>query len=82
MEALGNHIFVSLQENTMDTIYIPPIFKEKNAPCFTGVVRYAAQGAIVKPGDIVAFNKWSGDELMYRGERLLLISPGTIFAVK
>jgi co-chaperonin GroES (HSP10) len=83
MEANGNHIFVEvIEEDKVNGLYIPPMFKQKNDTCLLGKVHFHGPDAPVKAGEIVAFNKWSDDELRYNGVKLLVIRPGSIFAIK
>lgn len=83
MIATFNNIFIeTIEENAQDGLIIPPMFKSKDDPCFIGKVHYAGPEAPVVAGNIVAFNKWTGEEFVLNGVRLLMLKPGSIFAVK
>lgn len=83
MFATFNNIFVeTIEEDPKNGLSIPPIFKTSADPCFIGKVHYAGPDAPVVPGNVVAFNKWSGEEFILNGIRLLMLKPGSIFAVK
>lgn len=83
MEVLGKHIFVELiNENSDLGVVIPPFFKQKDDQFLIGKVKYCSHEAPVKHGDVIIFNKWNGEEVIYNNVRLLMIGPGSIFAVK
>jgi chaperonin GroES len=67
-------------EKTAGGIYIPDSSKEKPSE---GQVN--ADGSVVKPsvkkGNKVIFAKWSGTEIEYQGEKLIIMKESDILAV-
>ena len=71
------------EEKTIGGIIIPDSAKEKP---LKGKVRAAGNGTkdeemIVKPGDIVLYGKYAGNEIEIDGEKLLMMRQNDILAI-
>jgi co-chaperonin GroES (HSP10) len=83
VRVLNNNILVKpIEESKENGLYIPPLFKRKMETARLGEVYACGNQAPVEKGDIIIIGKWAGDEIEYNGEKLLLVKPNGISAIR
>lgn len=83
VQVLNDHILVkTIEEETQGGLYIPPMFRQGAESCKIGKVEYCGPRASVAVGDTVLFGKWTGQEVVIDGIRLLVMKARSIFAIK
>lgn len=82
VEAREDNIFVKIIEEKDGDLHIPPGFRRRNQPALRGTVEVAGPDAKVAVGDELIFHKWEDNELVYKGNKVLIIKPHSILAIK
>jgi len=78
-----DNIFVKpIEEDIGNGLFIPPLFRAGMQETKLGQVMFCGPKTPVKKGDVVVFGKWSGEEISYQGEHMMLIRSGHITAIK
>ena len=83
LQVRKDHILVkTVEEDIQNGLYIPPIFRQGAESCKLGKVEFCGPLTPVVPGDVVLFGKWTGEEVILNGTRLMLMKARSIFAIK
>lgn len=62
-------------------LHIPPSLLRKGQTVQRGTVKVSASDA-VKDGEVVIFQKYSGDEMVYKDQKFVMIKPAAIIAIE
>lgn len=82
MRPINNNIYVEpFPPEASKALHIPPVFLRKGQTVQRGTVK-ATSSDSVKLGDVIVFNKYSGDEIEYKNKKMVMIKPSSIIAVE
>lgn len=82
MIATEDNIFVRRIEDKEGALHIPPVYRRRNQVVMRAVTILCGPQAIVEPGETVICNKWQDNEIVVKGEKLLIIKPHHILAIQ